>query len=103
MNEGTKAAKPRPRSKLEPERQHFRALVLSNPNYFGNLEASKLPPVKILKSITSFEQLGCAGRNRPAARLETVIHVKQDAGYGGDICSAGTFESVRFYVGLHDN
>ncbi|HVG08854.1 MAG TPA: hypothetical protein VNM67_14195 [Thermoanaerobaculia bacterium] len=97
------AAKPRPRSKIEPERQHFRALVLSNPNYFGNLEASKLPPVKILKSITSFEQLVCAGLNPPADRLEAIIHVKQDAGYGGDICSTGTREYVRFYVDLHDN
>jgi hypothetical protein len=103
MNEGTKAAKPRPRPKLEPERQHFRALVLSNPNYFGNLEGSKLKPVKVLKSITSFEQLVCAGLNPPADRLEAVIHVKQDTGYGGDICSAGTFEYVRFYVDLHDN
>lgn len=99
----TKAAKPRPRSKIEPERQHFRALVLSNPNYFGNLEDSKLPSIKALKSITSYEQLVCAGLNPPADRLEAIIHVKQDTGYGGDICSAGTREYVRFYVDLHDN
>lgn len=30
----------RPRPKIEPERQHFRTLVLSNPNYFGNLKDS---------------------------------------------------------------
>lgn len=32
-------------------------------------------------------------------RLEAVVHVKRDYGYGGDICSSGTPEYVRFYVG----
>ena len=97
------AAKPRPWSKIEPERQHFRALVLGNPNYFGNIEGSELPSVKVLKSITTYEQLVCAGLNPAFDRLEAIIHVKQDAGYGGDICAAGSREYVRFYVDLHDN
>ncbi|MFL6192974.1 MAG: hypothetical protein ACJ75H_02290 [Thermoanaerobaculia bacterium] len=91
------------RRKLEPERQHFRALVLSNPNYFGNLENSTFKAVKALKSNTSFEALVCAGLSPAFDRLEAVLQVKQDAGYGGDICTAGTFEYVRFYVDLHDN
>lgn len=93
----------RPRPKIEPERQHFRTLVLSNPNYFGNLKDSNFKPVKILQSSTSYEELVCAGLSPAFDRLEAVLRVKQDAGYGGDICSPGTFEYVRFFVDLHDN
>lgn len=97
------ATRPRPNPKIEPERQHFRALVLSNPNYFGNLEDSALQPVKVLQSNTNYEELVCAGLSPAFDRLEAVLRVKQDAGYGGDICSPGTFEYVRFFVDLHDN
>ena len=36
-------------------------------------------------------------------RLEAVIQVKKPSGYGGDICSPGSFEYVRFFVDLNDN
>jgi hypothetical protein len=88
---------------VERERQHFRALTLANPNYFGNLEVSEFKPVKPIQTNTTYEQLVCVGLNPPYDRLEGVIHVKQDTGYGGDICSVGTFEYVRFYVDLFDN
>lgn len=89
--------------KIEPERQHFRAFLLSNPNYFGNLQESPFAPVKLLQSNTTYEELVCAGLSPAFDRLEAVLHVKQDTGYGGDICSNGTLEYVRFYVDLHDN
>ena len=88
---------------LEPERASFRALLLGNPNYFGNLEVSPYKPVKLLQTNTNFEELTCVGLNPPLDRLEAVIHVKQSTGYGGDICSFGSFEYVRFYVDLFDN
>jgi hypothetical protein len=85
------------------ERSRFRALLLGNPNYFGNLENSPFKPVQKLQGNTSFEELVCVGLNPPQDRLEGVIHVKQNTGYSGDICADGSREYVRFYVDLHDN
>lgn len=90
-------------SEVEHERLMFRSLILQNPNYFGNLEVSPYKPVKLQQGITTYEELICVGLNPPANRLEAVLHVKQAFGYGGDICSHGSFEYVRFYVDIHDN
>ncbi len=68
---------------IEVERTQFRSLLLQNPNYFGNVETSPFPPVKVIQGNTSFEHLVCVGLNPPYDRLEGVIHVKQDSGYGG--------------------
>ena len=97
------AEKPPTKIKLEQERLQFRSLILQNPNYFGNLEISPYKPVKLMQGITNYEELICTGLNPPANRLEAVLHVKQAFGYGGDICSQGSFEYVRFYVDIHDN
>jgi len=80
------------------ERSQFRALLLMNPNYFGNLKTSELRPVKVINNNTSYEELTCVGYNPPLKRLEAVIHVKSSSGYGGGICSGGTREYIRFYV-----
>ncbi|GAN32900.1 hypothetical protein [Candidatus Brocadia sinica] len=88
---------------LERERAQFRSLILQNPNYFGNLELSPYKPVKLLQGITTYEELMCVGLNPPSNRLEAALHVKQEFGYGGDICSPGSFEYVRFYVDIFDN
>ncbi len=87
----------------ERERTQFRALLLQNPNYFGNLEVSELKPVKVLQSDTSYEQLECIGLNPPYNRLEGVIQIKRELGYGGTICTPGSREYVRFYVDLFNN
>jgi hypothetical protein len=80
------------------ERAHFRALLLSNPNYFGNLKAGPLPPVYPLQSNTTYEEIGCVGFHPQARRLDAVVFVKEPSGYGGGICTAGTQEYVRFYI-----
>lgn len=85
------------------ERAQFKALMLQNPNYFGNLDASPFEPIKKIVGNTTYEEMTCVGLNVPLDRLEAVIEVKQQSGYGGGICSPGTFEYVRFYVDLHDN
>jgi hypothetical protein len=82
----------------EHERTHFRALVLANPNYFGNLKDSPYKPVKELLGNTSYEVLTCVGLNPQFSRLEAVVNINLDFGYGGDLCSSGTPEYVRFYV-----
>jgi hypothetical protein len=85
------------------ERQQFKALVLANPNYFGNLELSPYKPIKFLQGDTSFEEVTCTGLNPPYDRFEAIVRIKHPNGYGGDVCSPGSFEYVRFYVDLHDN
>ncbi len=80
------------------ERSQFRALLLSNPNYFGNLKVSPFPPVVNVQSNTTWEEIGCVGFQPELDRLEAVVFIKQPSGYGGDVCSAGTPEYVRFYI-----
>jgi hypothetical protein len=83
---------------FEEERSHFRALLLANPNYFGNLKQSAFEPIMEIVGNTFYEEIGCVGFQPQFDRLEAVIYVNQPFGYGGDICSAGTPEYVRFYL-----
>jgi hypothetical protein len=83
---------------FEHERQKFRALILANPNYFGNLKVSPFKPVLHIQSNTTFEELGCVGYQPQFNRLEAVVYIKQPTGYGGNVCSNGTPEYVRFYM-----
>jgi hypothetical protein len=84
--------------KVEKERLGFNALILGNPNYFGNLKDSVYPVKKLMLSNTNFEQLMCVGFNPKTEYLEAVVHIKQEAGYGGDVCSPGTHEYIRFFL-----
>ena len=85
-------------SKVPAERQNFKALLLSNPNYFGNLIKSPFKPVKKIVAHTQYEELTCVGYNLPLRLLEATIHIKLPGGYGGGLCFAGSTEYVRFYV-----
>lgn len=82
----------------EPERQNFRLLMIANPNYFGTLRGSPFKMVKAKKMDISYEEIKCVGYNHHTRQLHAVIHVKKNYGYGGNICSSGTPEYVRFYV-----
>ena len=79
-------------------RGNFKALLLGNENYFGNLPDSQLPPQLIIKGNTAYEEICCVGYEPQLQRLEATINIKRQTGYGGDICSAGTPEFVRFYL-----
>jgi hypothetical protein len=85
-------------SELPIERHQFKALLLQNSNYFGNLPASELKPVKPQLTNTSFEQLGCVGYNPAKQLLEATIAIKRPFGYGGNACQIGTIEYVRFFI-----
>jgi len=91
-------------TKLPPERARasFRALILANPNYFGNVTGSQFKPVLNIVSDTTYEELHCVGFQPALNRLEAVVHVNQSTGYGGDVCSSGSREYVRFYLS-YDN
>ena len=94
---------PRKKFSVDKERSQFKQLILKNPNYFGNLEFSPYKPVKPIQGDSSYEEMVCLGLNPGYDRLEAVIHIKREAGYGGDICSKGSLEYVRFYVDLYDD
>src|SRR6185436_6127655 len=79
-------------------RSAFRALLLSNPNYFGNLAKSPLKPILPIVGNTFYEELACVGYQPQQERLEAVVYVYQTSGYGTDVCGAGTPEYVRFYL-----
>ncbi len=74
---------------LSKNRQLFRL------NPFTNL-------IKFQKSITTWEQVMCAGYNPYYQRLEAVINIKQATGYNGNLCSNGSQEYVRFFVDFKD-
>src|SRR4051812_23941147 len=76
----------------EKERAQFKALLLSNPNYFGNLKDSKFKAALQIQSNPTYEQIGCVGFQPQFNRLEAVVFVKQQSGYGGPLCSNGTQE-----------
>ena len=80
------------------ERGGFKALMLANPNYFGNLLESPFKPVLPICCNTHYEELGCVGFHPQQNHLEAVVYVYQPSGYGSDICGAGTPEYVRFYL-----
>jgi len=87
-------------AKLSPElaRSHFHALLLANPNYFGNLIDSEFPAVLKISGDTAYESLGCVGYNPQLHQLRATINIKQSGGYSGGLCTGGSEEYVRFYL-----
>jgi hypothetical protein len=79
-------------------RAQFKALLLGNPNYFGNLAGSPLTPQLPLQLDVFYEELVCVGYEPRLRRLEAVVHIKRQTGYLGGICSAGSTEFVRFFL-----
>src|SRR5215510_5360994 len=80
------------------ERATFKSLLLTNPNYFGNLAESPFTPVLPISGNTHYEELGCVGYHPQQQRLEGVVYIYQPTGYGSDPCGPGTTEFVRFYL-----
>ncbi len=79
------------------ERKTFKALLLTNPNYFGNLAESQFKPILPISGNTYYEELACVGYQPQQERLEGVVYIYQPSGYGTDICGPGSPEYVRFY------
>jgi len=52
---------------------------------------------------TTFEEIRSCGFYPQETRLECVVDIKQQGGYGGPIGSFGTFEYVAFYVDWQGN
>ena len=47
---------------------------------------------------TAYEELTCVGLNTPTDTFGAVVHVKQQAGYSGDLCTTGSLEYVAFWA-----
>lgn len=80
------------------ERATFKGLLLTNPNYFGNLVESPFKVVLPISGDTYYEELGCVGFHPQQERLEAVVYIYQPTGYGTDVCGPGSTEYVRFYL-----
>lgn len=85
-------------AQFQRERQGFRSLLATNPNYFGNLALSPLKPVKEIISNTYYEEATSLGYHPARRQLFATFDVKRTSGYGGDLCQLGSTEYVRFYV-----
>src|ERR671922_80177 len=80
------------------ERAKFHALLLENPNYFNTAPELGLPSKIELSGDTTYEQLTCIGYNPALGQLEATVQIKLPTGYLGDLCSAGSFEYIRFFA-----
>ena len=80
------------------ERVQFHELLLSNPNYFGNLKKSEFKPVIKIAANVFYEQVTTVSYNPATQNLEADIQLKQSSGYSGSLCLDGSYEYVRFYL-----
>lgn len=80
------------------ERTHVKRLLAVNPNYFGTAPGLGFEAILEQSGDTTYEALTCVSFSPERDRLEATIQVKRASGYGGNLCSAGTSEHVRFYV-----
>ncbi len=87
---------------VQAERTHFQNMLAINPNYFGNIPGSKLKANFKLITKTIYEQLTCVGYNPDTGNMEATFSINKPYGYGGSLCSAGSFEHLRFYLNFHD-
>lgn len=79
-------------------RKELSTLLASNPNYFGNLEGASFAQKLEVIQDTVFEEVTCVGFNPDTDVLEATVQVKLATGYGGDLCSDGSTEWIRFYL-----
>lgn len=52
---------------------------------------------------TNYEELTCLGLNTASDSLGAVIHIKQNSGFSGNLCSNGSMEHVAFWADWNNN
>jgi hypothetical protein len=60
--------------------------------------AAILAAIEAQSSDTTFEQLMCTGYNPETRELAAVVEIKLNAGYSGNLCTAGSTEYVSFFA-----
>lgn len=83
---------------VEIARGKFRFLLAANPNYFGSFPDLGFDVQDPKAGDTGYEELDCVSYSPNRNRIEATFLVKRPFGYGGDLCTVGSFEHVRFYI-----
>lgn len=96
--EGSRSRKTSASLKVPYVRTHFMSLVAANPNYFGTLPDLDLPTQQEKQGDATYEALSCVAFSPERDRLEATVEIRRPTGYLGGLCSAGSYEHVRFYV-----
>lgn len=86
------------KNEAEFERIHFKNLLSSSPNYFGTLGSKAAGIVKAISFNISYEEISSIGYNPATEIMEAIIQVKKPYGFSGNLCSAGSYNYVRFYL-----
>ncbi|MDQ6949345.1 MAG: hypothetical protein M3256_24610, partial [Actinomycetota bacterium] len=87
-----------PNHVVPESRAKLKALLSTNPNYFGTVEGSTLPVVEAMSGDTTYEELEYVSFNPEQSLLEATVSVKRPFGYGGDLCQTGSHEYVKFFL-----
>jgi hypothetical protein len=82
----------------EQARQRLRALLLANPNHFGNVPAASFVSVLKIQEDTTYESISRIGYDPQCEQLCATVDIKQAFGYSGDAFTHGSEEFVRFYL-----
>jgi hypothetical protein len=87
-------------AQLSPEEagQRLRALLLANPQYFGNVPPTSFHAVLKIQEDTTYECISCVAYDAQLEQLRATIDIKQAVGYSGVARINGSEEFVRFYV-----
>lgn len=90
--------RPKVPAKVRKLREEFKSLLLQSPNYFGNLEGYGSAVEEEPLGTTYYEEIASVGFQPEISRLEAVVFVYQETGYGTGFSGPGTPEYVRFYL-----
>lgn len=55
------------------------------------------------KANVTYEELCCVGLNMATDKLGAILKVKKPSGYGGSLCTNGTYEHVAFWADWNNN
>jgi hypothetical protein len=83
--QGQTAAQPPPQEVRNPDLFKYQA----DPKAFAEAKHS---------ADTTYEEVMGVGYNLERNELEAIVHIKRPTGYGGNLCSPGSQEYVRFFV-----
>jgi hypothetical protein len=78
--------------------QRLRALLLVDPNHFGNVPSSSFKTVLNIQEDITYESLSHVGYDPLRRRLCATIIIKQPNGYSDNVLNNGSEEFVRFYL-----
>lgn len=98
----TPSAGPSDIKRLIDIRRRFRAQILSDPHFLHDQSKRAFEGGVSLQGNTTFERLGCVGYQPQTERLEAVVYINEPSGYGGQLCTDGSQEFVRFYASWDD-